>query len=205
MPHSARGARVLSDPSLAEAARRSADFILSGMRTPDGNLLHCLRGELPPVPAMADDYAFFTWGLLELYEATFQSAYLREALTLTDRFITSFLDGETGTFFSTGRKEGDDLLFRRRELYDSAMPSANSVTMMNLLRLARMTGQDAITRKRPAHRRGVSKGIVPSPCGLFTSALGASHGERRDPPDRAFGPCGAYECQSLLRKHGNRE
>jgi hypothetical protein len=143
----ARGARVLGDARYADAALRATDFILADLRGGGGALLHCRRGDLPSVPAMADDYAFMIWGLIELYEATFQARFLGEALRLNREFIADFWDDAAGAFFSTGREYGRDLLFRRRELPDSALPSANSVAMLNLLRLARMTGEADLEEK----------------------------------------------------------
>ncbi len=143
----AKGAAVLGDASLVAAASRAASHILETHRAEDGSLLHCLRGEQAPLPAMADDYAFFTWGLIELYEATFSSSYLRAAMELTEAFIASFWDDTSSSFYSTRAGETGDLLFRRRELLDGAVPSANSAAMMNLLRLGRMTGRTDLEDK----------------------------------------------------------
>jgi len=135
----AKGAAACDTPGYADAAARAAGFILSRMRCPDGRLLHRFRDGEASIPGYLDDYAFFTWGLLELYEATFAPQYLRESVALSEQMMALFEDRKGGGFFSSG--EGNEkLITRGKEVYDGAHPSGNSVAALNLLRLARMTG-----------------------------------------------------------------
>ncbi|MGB4783013.1 MAG: thioredoxin domain-containing protein, partial [Candidatus Methylomirabilis sp.] len=84
------------------------------------------------------DYAFVVQGLLDLYESNFAERLLRRAVSLTDLAIRLFRDSTDGGCYDT--PPGDStLLVRLREDYDGAEPSGNSVTAMNLFRLARMT------------------------------------------------------------------
>ncbi len=76
----AKGASAFDKPEYADAACRAADFILSRMRGQDGRLFHRYRDDEPAVMAFLDDHAFLTWGLIELYEATFMVSYLRAHL-----------------------------------------------------------------------------------------------------------------------------
>jgi uncharacterized protein YyaL (SSP411 family) len=69
----AKGAQVLDEPRYAQAASRAADFILNTLRTPEGRLLHRYRDGQAGIAAHLDDYAFFVWGLIDLYEATFDT------------------------------------------------------------------------------------------------------------------------------------
>ncbi len=97
--------------------------------------------------ATLDDYAFFIWGLIDLYEATFEARYLQAAITLNRDLLDHFWDetGEGGFFFSAD--DGEALLLRQKELYDGALPSGNSVALHNLLRLARMTANADFEKK----------------------------------------------------------
>ena len=79
------------------------------------------------------------WGLLELYEATFDVDYLNKALKLNDVMMADFWDTQSGGFFFTS-ETSEPLLIRQKEGYDGAIPSGNSVSMHNLLRLGRITG-----------------------------------------------------------------
>jgi uncharacterized protein YyaL (SSP411 family) len=126
------------DKDYSMAARRAADFILAKMRRPDGRLLHRYR-DGPGIQANLDDYSFMIWGLIELYEAVFDAQYLQAALDLNRIMIDHFWDNESGGFYFTP-DDGERLLVRRKEIYDGAVPSGNSVAMLNLLRLSRLTG-----------------------------------------------------------------
>ena len=143
----AKAAQVLGQPAPGQtpgdqdyslAARRAADFILAKMRGPDGRLLHRYR-DGPGIQANLDDYSFMIWGLIELYEAVFDTQYLQAALDLIRAMIDHFWDNESGGFYFTP-DDGERLLVRHKEIYDGAVPSGNSVAMLNLLRLSRLTG-----------------------------------------------------------------
>ncbi|HEY87846.1 MAG TPA: thioredoxin domain-containing protein [Dehalococcoidia bacterium] len=134
----AKGAQVFDEPKYASAARRAADFILKNVRTSEGRLLHRYRDGEAALTAHVDDYAFLIYGLLELYELTFEVYYLKTALELNEDLIRHFWDHENGGFYFTA-DDGERLLVRQKEIYDGAVPSGNSVAMLNLLRLGRIT------------------------------------------------------------------
>ena len=134
----AKAAQVFDEPKYANAAKGAADFILKNLRTQQGRLLHRYRDGEAALTAHVDDYAFLIYGLLELYEATFEVYYLQTALGLNEDLIRYFWDNENGGFFFTA-DDGERLLVRQKEIYDGAVPSGNSVAMLNLLRLGRIT------------------------------------------------------------------
>jgi uncharacterized protein YyaL (SSP411 family) len=167
----ARGGRVLDEPGYGEAAAGAAGVVLTRMRDDEGRLFHRYREGESAIPGLLDDYAFFTWGLLELYEATFDVSYLREALDLTDLLLTHFRDPEGGAFYLSP-DYGETLLVRAKEAHDGAVPSGNSVAMMNLLRLGRMTGRAELEE----HAAGVAtafSGLVARSASAFTALLAA--------------------------------
>ncbi len=135
----AKASMALDRPDYAAIASRGADFVLTHLRGHDGRLLHRYRDGDAGLPAHVDDYSFFIWGLIELYEATADIRYLETALDLNNYFIAHFWDDAYGGFFFTA-DDGEPLLARQKEVYDGAIPSGNSVAMMNLVRLGRMTG-----------------------------------------------------------------
>ncbi len=135
----ARASRVLRNPDYVNAAKRSADFILNNLRDSRGRLLRRYRLGESALSAHIDDYSFFIWGLLELYEATFETDYLKAAIELNSDFVKRFWDQSSGGFFFTA-VDGEELLTRQKEIYDGATPSGNSVAAMNLLKLSRLTG-----------------------------------------------------------------
>lgn len=131
------GARIPGDATYEKAASNAADFILTKMRDSQGTLLHRFRNGEAAIAANLDDYAFFVWGLLELYETGFDIKYLKAAIELNSEMLELFLDKETGGLFMS--RESDDLIVRQKEAYDGAIPSGNSVAAYNLLRIARIT------------------------------------------------------------------
>jgi hypothetical protein len=135
----AQGARILNRPEYENAARKAAGFIQSTMFDGKGRLYHRYRdGELA-VKAHANDYAFLIQGLLSLYQTTFDLNFAEQAKALQEKMIEDFWDDKNGGFYSTP-KGSEDLPVRPKELYDGAIPSANSVALNNLVSLSRLTG-----------------------------------------------------------------
>ncbi len=135
----ARAGRVFGNDDYVHAAERSIAFVLDSMRK-DGRLLHRWRdGELR-VPAFLDDHVFLVWALLELYDATFEPKYLKQAMDLQKTTDELFWDEESGGYFFSP-DDGEKLLVRQKEIYDGAIPSGNSVAAWNLIRLGRLTGR----------------------------------------------------------------
>jgi uncharacterized protein YyaL (SSP411 family) len=132
------GAKVLENIRYALCAIKAADFIIEQMRDNDGGLLHRYREQEAKITGNSDDYAFFIWGLIELYEATSEARFLELALELNDYYLAHFYDKERGGFFFTP-DNGEPLPVRKREIYDGAIPSSNSAAMLNLLRLGRIS------------------------------------------------------------------
>jgi len=136
----ARAGQVLEDEKYTAAARKAADFVLSKLRTSKGLLLKRYRQGEAGLPAHLEDYAYLVWGLIELYEATFDTNYLREAIALNKIMLDHFWDEENGGLFQAA-DFSEKLIVRSKEIYDGARPSGNSVAALNLLRLARFTGK----------------------------------------------------------------
>jgi len=154
----AKGAQAFDEQEYAEAACRAADFILGNMSKPDGRIWHRYRDGQAGVEANLDDYAFLAWGLIELYEATFNTRYLEAALKLTDNMVGHFWDEDSGGLYLTP-DDGERLLVRKKEIYDGAIPSGNSVAMLNLLRLGHMIS-DVDLEEKAAKIGGAFSGIV---------------------------------------------
>jgi len=135
----ARSGRVLGRADYVERAERAAEFIAARLADAEGGLRHRYRDGEAAIDGMLDDYAFLSWGLIELYEATFEERYLERALAHTRRLLERFADEPDQGFFMTARG-AEALVVRPREVYDGATPSGNSVAALNLARLARLTG-----------------------------------------------------------------
>ena len=160
----AKASRAFDEPDFAAAAVRAADFILGNMRRSDGRLLHRCRDGEATITAHLDDYAFMIWGLIELYETTFETQRLQLALELNNHLWKHFWDREKGGFYFTA-DDAEVLPVRRKEIYDGALPSGNSVAMLNLLRLGKMSGNAEFEKQAAAVGRAFSANVTQFPAG----------------------------------------
>ncbi len=131
--------RVLGDSEYREAADKAVQFILNKLRRSDGRLLARYREGEASFLAYSADYSYLVWALIELYEATYNTCYLDLALEFSREQIKYFWDESGGGLFFYGN-DAEQLLTRPKEVYDGAMPSDNSVALLNFLRLSRLTG-----------------------------------------------------------------
>ncbi|MCI0329757.1 MAG: thioredoxin domain-containing protein [candidate division Zixibacteria bacterium] len=169
----ARGAVVLNEPQYAQAAGRAADFVLKTLRDDGrGRLLKRYRDGQAALDGQLDDYAFMVWGLIELYEATFEVRHLEEALKLNEAMLAHFWDKRNGGFYFQP-DDGEKQIVRTREGADGALPSGNSVAAFNLLRLARMTGQTELEELASKLMKSFAGDVARSPANftLFLTAL----------------------------------
>ena len=168
----ARAGQVYDDPTYTLAAQDAADFLLAEMKDEEGRLSHTYLGDDVFVSANIDDYAFFTWGLIELYEATFDPHYFAEALLLTEELLLRFWDDDDGGFYFTP-DDGEDLLVRQKVAKDRELPSGNSAAVLNLLRLSRMTADPSLEAKAVDIVRSFALQIegAPSDFSLMLSAV----------------------------------
>ena len=136
----AKAGDVFNSNDYIQQAEKSAQFILKNLTDNNGRLLKRYRNGNAGIDAHLDDYAFFIWGLLELYEATFNVTYLTEAVQLSNIMVDEFWDITNGGFF-LGSESSEKLIVRAKTGYDGAMPSGNSVAAMNCSKLNRITGE----------------------------------------------------------------
>ncbi|KAJ3211649.1 spermatogenesis-associated protein 20 [Dinochytrium kinnereticum] len=132
----AKASRAFADPTILNTATRAATFVQSNLYDPTTRTLRrTMRSGVPSdVPACADDYAFLISGLIDLYEAGLELKWIRWAADLQATMVETFWDSVGGGFF-TGRGDDDSVLLRLKDDYDGAEPTANSVSVSNLLRL----------------------------------------------------------------------
>jgi uncharacterized protein len=177
----ARAARVLPDvpeaPRYLEAARRAATFLRTRLWDEGrGRLLRRYRDGEAGIDGYAEDYACVTWGLLELFQADGDPAWLRWAMDLHARMNVLFWDEAEAGWFSTSG-EDPTVLLRLKEDYDGAEPAASSIATLNALTLAHLTG-DADARakaERTLARYGPRLGAAARVVPMMMCALSAWH------------------------------
>jgi len=167
----AKAAQAFGRTDYADRAAAAADTIRHKM-TAGGRLYHRSAGGEAAIPAFLDDHAFLIWGLTELYGATLEPAYLFWAAGLIEDVIRYFWDEKDGAFFFTSSGAHQDLPFRRKEVYDGALPSGNSVMMSNLLRLGRMLGRTDLEAKAEKISEAFSGKVRQYPAGYIQLLCG---------------------------------
>jgi len=125
---------VLERQDALTAAVRAAEFILAQMSQPDGRLYRSYKDGRARFNAYLEDYASLIRGLIALYEATFDLRWLGEATRLAQIMFEQFHD-PAGGFFQTG-VDHEQLVARRKDFVDNAVPSGNSLAAEALLRLS---------------------------------------------------------------------
>ena len=123
------------DEEYKELAVRNMAFMLEKFADHStGGLFHTYKAGIAKYPAFLDDYACLIQALISLQEITGNAKYLLKANDFTAYVITNFSDNETGLFYFTCQEQ-KDVIVRKKEVYDGAVPSGNSVMAQNMLYL----------------------------------------------------------------------
>lgn len=133
----ARAGAVLGSEKYMQAAARAAGFIMHSMRSADGGLLHSWRHGEARLNGYLEDYACVALGLVALYEATFDEAWIDQAMALVDYVIEHFSDPDAAGFYFTSDQHRQ-LITRIKDMHDNATPCANAVMASVLVRLGRI-------------------------------------------------------------------
>lgn len=122
-----------------EGYRKSAmalfGFIKSRFSKEGRVCYHTYKNGQAKYPAFLDDYAYLIQACIHLQEVSSDQDYLLEAKTMTEYVIDHFESSESGYFYYTGKSQ-DDIITRKAEFYDGAVPSGNSVMAENLFYLS---------------------------------------------------------------------
>ncbi len=143
-------------------AKKAVEFVFSNLREKNGMLYHRYKDGISEIPGFLTDYSFFIWALIELYEASFEISYLKSALELHQFQLDNFWDKKRGGFYFTA-DDSEQLITRQKEIYDGAIPSGNSIAMLNLLRLSYLTGDHELEEKADLLSRVFAEKIRANP------------------------------------------
>lgn len=194
----AYASRVLSQPRYREAAERAAEFVLRHMRQ-SGGLFRRWRDGEAAIDAFLDDYVFLASGFLDLYEATFDIRWVKEARGLMAEALAAFWDDEHNGFYFSSRDQDPLVKARTKDASDNAIPSGNAVAADVLLRLASLTWDEGFRSKAEATLKAFSNAMArfpaayPSMVAVLDDFLAGSR------EVVVAGPVEAPETQALLR------
>ena len=171
----AKTGSLLKEPKFLEAAKKTADFLLAQMRVGDVLYHRYAKGE-KAIEGFLDDYAFLAFGLIELYEASFEDKYLQAAADIVKIMVAKFWDKENGGFYQTQTDQAN--LPKIKQLYDGAVPSGNSLALHDLLWLSRLTNEPKFEEMASHMTKTFAQEIegAPDAYTFFLSALNLLHG-----------------------------
>jgi uncharacterized protein len=116
-----------------EMAVTNMHFLLTKFKNSENEnkFYHTYKQGKAKYPAFLDDMAFLIYALIHLQEVTGETAYLEKAKNILSYTEKEFIDNKTGFFFFTNMAQ-DDVLVRKKEVYDGATPSGNSIMAFNM-------------------------------------------------------------------------
>jgi hypothetical protein len=128
------------NPHYLDLARKNMDFLLSAFEVEGGMMAHTWKNQEAKHPAFLDDYSYLIAALVELVQVSGHYPYLDKAVDLTKLVEVHFSDTDSPFFFFT-HKGQEDVLVRKKEIYDGATPSGNAMMAYNLYRLSILMDQ----------------------------------------------------------------
>ncbi|MEO8504876.1 MAG: thioredoxin domain-containing protein [Acidobacteriota bacterium] len=136
----ATAGQALQEPWMVEAAIAAARFVLGTMRSADSGLQHTARAGVAKIPAFLGDYAYMIRGLLALDRVTGDRVWQSAARELFAEQQQRLGDPRGGWFTAA---ESNDVLFRSKDIFDGATPSAYAIAVQNALDLFRETTEES--------------------------------------------------------------
>lgn len=139
--------KAFGEKSFYETAVGGMHFLRS--RLYDGKRLMRSWNEGPSaVEGFLDDYACTIRACIDLHQISLNEDYLRWAQQLTDKVLNDFSDAVEPFFFYTSA-HAEQLIARKKEIFDNVIPASNSIMAENLLILGRLLDrQDYASRAR---------------------------------------------------------
>ena len=171
----AEAGRTFDEPKYLDAAAKAADFVLKQQLTKDGRLLRtygAAPGKEPKaaVNAYLEDYACLTHGLLTLHEATKNKKWLDAAKKLTDTMLEFHGDKKIGGYYFTAH-DAEKFFARSKDQHDGVIPCGNSLATRNLVRLAKLTGEERYDKEAERTFKFFAGSMKSYGQGLVTMAL----------------------------------
>lgn len=125
-----------------QVAIKNVNFLIEKFSTGEGaNLFHTYKEGRAQYEAFLNDYAYLIDALINVYEVTFDASYLLKAGEYLELVLDEFLDTDEKLFYFTSVRQ-TDLPLRRKDLFDSAIPSGNATMVHNLHRLGILLGKE---------------------------------------------------------------
>jgi uncharacterized protein len=147
-------------------------FLEKKLQSTGGNWHHTYKNGVAKINAFLDDYAYLIQAYIHLQEITGNEEYLLKAKTITEFVIENFSEAETGFFYFTHRHQ-QDVIVRKKEVYDGATPSGNSIMAYNLGYLAIIFNETAWKERAENIIQSLGSAIIryPTSFGVWASLV----------------------------------
>ncbi len=126
--------RAFGEEKFKELALKSAQFLKEKMTAPNHQLWHSYKNGKASIVGFLEDYAAVIDGYLGLYQVTFEEEWLDEALHLMAYAVENLYDAEDELFYFTDTN-AEELIARKKEVFDNVIPASNSLMAHNLFAL----------------------------------------------------------------------
>lgn len=161
---------ALGDERYLRAAIANMQFMEQRMQNGKGGWFHTYKDQQAKIPAFLDDYACLVQAYIHLQEVSGDSRYLLAARALTGHVTESFEEADTGFFFYTPADQ-QDVIIRKKEIYDGATPSGNAVMVQNLLYLSKVFDLKSWEERAEAMMQSLGQVILKYPNSFAVWAL----------------------------------
>jgi len=176
----ARSSQTLANDAYLHAAEKCGNFVLNRMRSSRGELFRTYRAGQAKIPAYLEDYAYLSEGFLALFTATHEPRWQEAARAMIDEQVRLFWDEQSKGFYFTS-KDHEALIARTRNAFDAVLPSANAVSVRNLIRLASLRGEPRYREVARQTLEAFAPALAKAPRSLPVMALALE--EYLDNPD----------------------
>ncbi|MFZ9589617.1 MAG: thioredoxin domain-containing protein [Chitinophagaceae bacterium] len=160
-------------PEWLEVAEVNMQVLLNIFQT-NGEIawLHTFKNDKAKYPAFLDDLAYLVQALLALYEPTGKLSYLENARSIISYLHANYADEEEVFFYFTHAHQ-KDILVRKKDIYDGAMPSGNAIMAWNLYKAAILLGEEKWKQQSLQMLERLNDGVLkyPNSFGIWANLM----------------------------------
>jgi len=163
---------ALGDEAYRQMAIRNMQFLEDKLSGTNEQWQHTYKNGRARINAFLDDYAYLIQAYIHLQEITGNADYLLKARALTEWVIENFEETDTGFLYYTHQNQSD-VIVRKKEVYDGAVPSGNAIMTQNLIYLSIIFDQKEWNERARSLLRSLGKAITqyPGSFGIWAMAV----------------------------------
>lgn len=124
--------RYTGDGQFLQAAEKTTQYLEKKLFDA-GTVYRSFKDKRSATEGFLDDYAYVVAAYIQLHQITLEEHYLLSAKKWCEVTVQKFFDSQDGFFFYTSNQE---LIARKKEVFDNVIPSSNSVMARNLIALS---------------------------------------------------------------------